>query len=247
MDRGYRLAASNFIKRSEAVHRIAIAFIPFIFAASTPSVPVYALDLRDAMTAAFCQVDCRAPPARSNQNGFPKVTGSDPLRIGGVIDFNIVRLDSACTAPRWSAWPVADNSASKVDDTRRRQNRPGADLQRFVADARTPRGFPDGPVAGVHKLENVPIVRDNAGNAPYGEERRNPTGGVEDDRQDTRLSLLQNSPRSVPGTALTRNDSREEQWMRLPDRTIPEPGAWAVLIAGLLGICAVARPRIFSS
>ena len=231
--------------------RIAIAFIPFIFAASTASVPVFALDHRESLTANLCQargcMNFRPSPVRGDHIGLAKVTSSDPLGMVGVIDFNSARADSACTAPRWSAWPVADKSVSKVDDVRRRQNRPGADLQRFVAAAGTPRGFSEGPVAGVRKLENVPIVRDNSGKTQYNPERRNPTGGVEDEPQDTRLSLLQNSPRPVPGTTLTRNEGREEQWMRLPDRTIPEPGAWAVLIAGLLGICAVARPRIFSS
>ena len=29
--------------------------------------------------------------------------------------------------------------------------------------------------------------------------------------------------------------------------TFPKPGNWAMLVAGLLGMCAVARPRIFFS
>lgn len=233
------------------MYRIAIAFVPLIFAASTASMPVFALDHRDTMTASLCKVggcmNFRPSPARGDQIGFANVTSGDPLGMGEVIDFNSNPVDSPCTAPRWSAWPVASKSALKFDDAKRRQNGPRADLQRFVADTGTRHGLSDAGVAGVRKLENVPIVRDNSGNAQYSQEPRNPAGGAEDDRQDTRLSLLQDSPRSVPGTTLTRDERSPEQWMRLSDRTIPEPGAWAMLIAGLLGICAVARPRIFSS
>ncbi len=233
------------------MNRIAIAFVPFIFAVSTASVPVFALDHRDTITASLCKVggcrNFRPSPAHGDQIGVAKATSTDPLGMGAVIDFNSARVDSPCAAPRWAAWPVANKSASKFDDAKRRQIGPRADLQRFVADTGTRHGFSDAGVAGVRKLENVPIVRDNSGNAQYSQERRNPTGDAEDGRQDTRLSLLQNSPRSVPGTTLTRDDRSQEQWMRLSERTIPEPGAWAVLIAGLLGICAVARPRIFSS
>jgi hypothetical protein len=233
------------------VHRIVIAFIPFILAASTASVPVFAMDHRDTKITGICHSDgCRGSSpsiVRGEQIGFVKITGGDPLGMGEAIDFKFNRVDSPCTAPGWSAWPVADKSVLKIDHASRRKNRPGADLQGFVADTGTPRGFPDGPVAGVRKLENVPIVRDNSGEAQYHQERRNPNGGVDADRQDTRLSLLQNAPRTVPGSKLTRSDSPQEQWLRLPDTAIPEPGTWAVLIAGLLGICAVARPRIFSS
>jgi hypothetical protein len=230
------------------VHRISIAFVPFILAVSTASVPVFALDHRDTRTAGLCEVgSCmayRSSSLRDDCNALTRVTTSDPLGMGGVIDFNSTRVGSACTA-MW--WPAAELRAAKFDGTMRRQIRPGASLQRVVADTGKPRDFPEGPVAGVHKLENVPIVRDDAGKAPSGQGRSDSTDGVENHRQDTRLSLPQDAPRSVPGTTLTRNESRQEQWMRVPDRAMPEPGTWAVLIAGLLGICAVARPRIFSS
>jgi hypothetical protein len=38
-----------------------------------------------------------------------------------------------------------------------------------------------------------------------------------------------------------------EQWMRSADDAPAQPGIWALLAAGFLGICALARPRIFAS
>jgi hypothetical protein len=54
-------------------------------------------------------------------------------------------------------------------------------------------------------------------------------------------------PHSPFGTYLAKND-RSEEWFRISaiDSSIPEPGGGAMLIAGLLGMCAVARRRIFS-
>ncbi len=63
------------------------------------------------------------------------------------------------------------------------------------------------------------------------------------------VALRQDASRPLPGAAPAGNDGRkQEQWLRLPERgAMPEPGLWALLLAGFLGICAVARPRIFSS
>lgn len=227
------------------MHRNAIAIILFIIAASMTSVPAFATDHRHVTTARYGELggcrDGRPSTARGDQIAGARLTSSDPLGRGGAIYLNSIRIDSACAETRGSAWPAT----AKRDSAKRQSNGSGADRSRVVADNRAPRGLSDGPLTGARKLENVPIVRDKSDEAQYRQERRNPTGGVEDDRQDGGLSLLQNSPRPVPGTTLARNDGREEQWVRLPERTIPEPGAWAVLIAGLLGICAVARPRIF--
>ena len=103
------------------------------------------------------------------------------------------------------------------------------------ADSVTALEFSDARGAGVRKIEDVPIVFDNAGR---------PVAGV---GQDTKLSLLQNVPLASPVSPPTGNGRHEEQWVRIADNRMPEPGSWAVLIAGILGICAVARPRIFSS
>ena len=106
-------------------------------------------------------------------------------------------------------------------------------------------------IQGVRKLENVPIVFDGVGSR---HEARTPTE-VADARQDTKLSLLENTPLPRQNGSLAKardvsrpgNNALEAQWMRLDDTPIPEPGIWAMLVAGFLGICAVARPRIFSS
>lgn len=123
-------------------------------------------------------------------------------------------------------------------------------------DASVRSRTPDRPAAarkieGVRKLENVPIVFDGVGSR---QEVRTPSD-VADARQDNKLSLLENAPLSRQNGSLAKardvsrpgNNGLEAQWMRLDDSPIPEPGIWAMLVAGFLGICAVARPRIFSS
>jgi hypothetical protein len=92
-----------------------------------------------------------------------------------------------------------------------------------VADSAAPGGFAGGPVAA---------RQDN-------------------DDMTKRLEIVAmrpGAPRPQPGAAQDANDGRKEQWLRLSESgAVPEPGLWALLLAGFLGICAVARPRIFSS
>ncbi|MEO8716785.1 MAG: hypothetical protein ABI423_01055 [Burkholderiales bacterium] len=56
-----------------------------------------------------------------------------------------------------------------------------------------------------------------------------------------------NAAKILPVAAQRGNDRSAEQWMRSPDSAPAEPGLWALLAAGFLGICALARPRIFAS
>jgi len=92
-----------------------------------------------------------------------------------------------------------------------------------VADSAAPGGFAGGPVAEMQKAEVLPQRLES-------------------------VALRQDAPRPQPGSAQAGNDGREEQWLRLSESgAVPEPGLWALLLAGFLGICAVARPRIFSS
>jgi hypothetical protein len=63
----------------------------------------------------------------------------------------------------------------------------------------------------------------------------------------TVLSLFHQSPRPPQVAARTVGDEQQGDWMRTSENKVPEPGLWAVLIAGFLGVCAMARPRIFSS
>lgn len=128
---------------------------------------------------------------------------------------------------------------------------PGAD-----APAQTPSSkfsvIPEAaaqPLEGARKLENVPVILDGGRGH---RDARAPAGGAPEARQDTQLSLLQNSTDPLQERAHSRSDTPDAGkqaagWVRLDDGPIPEPGAWAVLIAGVLGICAVARPRIFTS
>ena len=64
---------------------------------------------------------------------------------------------------------------------------------------------------------------------------------------DTVLSLMHPGPRPPQVAARTVDDEQPGDWIRTAESTVPEPGLWAVLIAGFLGVCAMARPRIYSS
>lgn len=73
------------------------------------------------------------------------------------------------------------------------------------------------------------------------------TAGAGEAPPDTALALMHPSPRPPQLAARTVGDEQPEDWMRTAERPISEPGLWAVLIAGFLGACAMARRRIFSS
>lgn len=68
-----------------------------------------------------------------------------------------------------------------------------------------------------------------------------------DNAGDTVLSLMQPGPRPPESAARTVDNERPEDWARTAERPMPEPGLWVVLIAGFLGVCAMARRRIVSS
>jgi len=93
----------------------------------------------------------------------------------------------------------------------------------LVADAGAPSGLLVWPMPAVRKVGETPRVLDS-------------------------VALRQDVPRSLPVAAQSGHDGQKEQWVRLADgNSSSEPGIWALLLAGFLGICAVARPRIFSS
>lgn len=92
-----------------------------------------------------------------------------------------------------------------------------------VADSAAPGSFAGGPVAAMRKAGDLPQRLES-------------------------VALGSDASRPLPAAAQVGNDGRKEQWLRLPESSaIPEPGLWGLLLAGFLGICAVARPRIFSS
>ena len=108
-----------------------------------------------------------------------------------------------------------------------------------LAHERSAGALPSAPTAGARKLENVPVELNGAVDKKLRSEARNPSG----EGRETKLALLH----ATPLTSRDTPTGTEEQWVRVPDSPIPEPGTWAILLAGFLGICAVARPRIFSS
>jgi len=88
----------------------------------------------------------------------------------------------------------------------------------------------------------------NAGNSQFPLDRPSLAGAPRDMEQPGKLALLENVPLPSKDSANAACLRRGETWVRLSDTpNIPEPGTWAVLLAGFLGICAMARPRIFSS
>lgn len=107
-----------------------------------------------------------------------------------------------------------------------------------LAHERAAGAIPSAPMAA-RKLENVPVESNSAADNKLRSDARNPSG----EGRETKLALLHSTPLASRDTAT----GTEEQWVRIPDSPIPEPGTWAILLAGFLGICAVARPRIFSS
>jgi len=53
--------------------------------------------------------------------------------------------------------------------------------------------------------------------------------------------------RILPAAARGGSGESGEEWLRSDDSAPVKPGIWALLLAGFLGVCAVARPRIFES
>lgn len=91
-----------------------------------------------------------------------------------------------------------------------------------VADSAAPGGFAGGPVAAPQDRDDTPKRLES-------------------------VAMRTDTPRSEPGSAQDANHGKG-QWLRLSESgAVPEPGLWALLLAGFLGICALARPRIFSS
>src|SRR3954463_15717677 len=104
-----------------------------------------------------------------------------------------------------------------------------------------------GPSGDVRKIEDLPsALRGN--NNQFALDRPGPAGAPRDMEQPGKLALLENVQLPLKDSAKAAALRRDQTWARLSDApNSPEPGTWAVLLAGFLGICAVARPRIFSS
>ncbi len=193
--------------------------------------PVLALDYRNAIARGFCEaggyMDYRMPSVRRDQ--------SSSLQVG------------------------CDDLALKIDGVQHQPGRPGTDqgdmefrrsrdkMKLVVADSGTPRYHSAGATAGTGKGESMPIVLDTSDRTTDGLTGRSPSGGARDARPVMELSLIQSTPVRLPGTPQAGNDRPAEQWMWASDSSIAEPGIWVVLIAGFLGMCAVARRRFLIS
>jgi hypothetical protein len=115
--------------------------------------------------------------------------------------------------------------------------------QRALTVAQRPSGTTVvAPVARAHKIENVPLNNTRGDNKLRGESRGQ-AAATDSARSDTKLALLDTARLRNPSASPA--NPQEEQWLRISES--PQPGSWAILLAGFLGICAVARPRIFSS
>jgi hypothetical protein len=105
-----------------------------------------------------------------------------------------------------------------------------------------------GFAADVRKIENAPSALNAGSNSQYAVDRPSPAGSPRDTDQPGKLALLENAPLPLKDSSKAAAIRQDQTWVRLSDTpNMPEPGSWAVLLAGFLGICAVARPRIFSS
>jgi hypothetical protein len=92
-----------------------------------------------------------------------------------------------------------------------------------VAEGAAPGRFAGGPLAVAQRSAATPVIVES-------------------------VALRKDAPGPTPGAVRGANDLQKAQWLRMADvGAVPEPGLWALLLAGFLGICALARPRIFSS
>jgi len=102
--------------------------------------------------------------------------------------------------------------------------------------------------AQARKIENAHSALNGMADSQFTLDRPAPSAAPRNMAQDGKLALLENAPLPLNGNSKVASPRPDQTWVRLSDTpNIPEPGSWAVLLAGFLGICAVARPRIFTS
>jgi len=155
-----------------------------------------------------------------------------------LLSFFVALIAGSLVAPAFAAesHDMRSTNACEMGRPGEQHAWPGREKHRF--------GF----AAELRKIENTPSALNAGSNSQYPVDRPSPAGTPRDTDQPGKLALLENAPlpsRDSSKAAVLRQD---QTWVRLSDTPSgPEPGTWAVLLAGFLGICAVARPRIFSS
>jgi hypothetical protein len=239
-----------------------IVFSSLIVAALLWSLPVLALGHRSGVTGNSCDIgdsmQARVRPSRDEEIPLPRVA-TDLICAAYNGDYRPLRIDKTGLATHLREWMIADVAAATVDGERFGQIEPcvfphGRQFQLFLdksalvdVDIGIRHGINARPVTGVRDGGDMSVFLDDAGKQHNGRERRDRSDDTRQAEQGNGLSLLQNVPLPMHDARSSGNTEGEGRWARLPDSPFPEPGNWAMVIAGLLGMCAVARPRLHSS